>query len=92
MVLRAKGKDRVERVSIAGLAQRPTGASAKLWLSHWAKQTHALRQHLRGQGSLEKGNDKNPHACPGQKARGAKRSEISERPLMRAQAKLWLSH
>ena len=30
----------VERVSIAGLARRPTGAWEKLWLSHWAKPTH----------------------------------------------------
>ena len=43
MLLRARGKERVERVSIAGLARRPTGASAKLWLSHWAKQTHTPR-------------------------------------------------
>ena len=40
MLLRARGKERVERVSIAGWARRPTGAWAKRWLSHWAKQTH----------------------------------------------------
>ena len=49
MLLRARGKKRVERVSIAGLARRPTGASAKRWLSHGAKQTHVLTRHLRGQ-------------------------------------------
>ena len=40
ILLRARGKERVERISIAGLALRPTGAWEKLWLSHWAKPTH----------------------------------------------------
>ena len=42
MLLDGLGKARVEIASIARPAPRLAGARAKLWLSHWARQTHPL--------------------------------------------------